>query len=107
MGLFDGLVKNKHNKPITVVTLKTNVYKNSNGEYVIQKKIRRLKTKSSGFDFLEEDFSNTGGEYFDKMITNLYEVKDGTYEVIMCDEYRDYETGFIEDWSYKLIPYKE
>ena len=40
-------------------------------------------------------------------ITNFHEVDEGIYEVIMINESRDWETGYLDDWEYKLIPYKE
>lgn len=32
---------------------------------------------------------------------------DGLYEIVMCNESRDYETGVIDDWELKLVPYVE
>lgn len=89
---------------LTVIRLSTTYFTNSNGEYIMQKKVRRLKRKSKGFDFLEEDASAVGTPL--DMINNLHEVKDGTYEVKMTNVLRDYETGHIEEWEYKLIPYE-
>lgn len=32
---------------------------------------------------------------------------EGMYEIVMCNESRDYESGILDDWELKLIPYKE
>lgn len=32
---------------------------------------------------------------------------EGLYEIIMCNESRDYESGYIDDWGLKLVPYVE
>lgn len=37
----------------------------------------------------------------------LHKYKEGLYEIIICNESRDYETGIVDDWELKLIPYKE
>lgn len=36
-------------------------------------------------------------------ITNLNESKDGVYQIVIINEHRDYETGYIEDWDFKLV----
>jgi hypothetical protein len=28
--------------------------------------------------------------------------EDGVYEVVICNERRDWESGYIEDWDYRL-----
>ena len=43
----------------------------------------------------------------DESIINLYECDDGIYEVIMCNLSHDWETGYLDDWDLKLIPYKK
>ena len=67
--------------------------------------IRFLKRKSEGFNFVEEDASTMGAEYVMDAITNLNTVEDGVYEVVMADIFTDHETGYVEDYTYKLIPY--
>lgn len=40
-------------------------------------------------------------------IVNLDKCDDGVYELTWCNGVRDWETGYYEDWDYKLIPYEE
>lgn len=32
---------------------------------------------------------------------------EGLYEIVLCNPSRDWETGIIDDWELKLVPYKE
>ena len=36
-------------------------------------------------------------------ILNLGEVEDGIYEVVVCNESHDYETGYVDDYDYRLV----
>lgn len=51
-----------------------------------------------------DDGKNCGEEVVFERITNLHECRDGLYELVICNEERDWETGYVEDWDYKLIP---
>ena len=87
----------------TVVRVTTNCY--SDGEsYTFKKTIRRLKRKSEGYNQLEGVV-----ELCDEnvCITNLLDVSDGVYELVTCNHYKDYETGYIEDWDWMLVPHLE
>jgi len=89
----------------TVIRLSKDWWSDNRGTY---KKIsvKYLKRKCVNFNWFEEDVSNGGPEMIDKII-NLDDVKSGIYEVITCNESRDWESGYIDDYDYKLIPYKE
>lgn len=88
----------------TVVRVTTNGY--SNGEcYTFKKTVRRLKRKSFGYSQLESIYGFDTEE--DPLIENLLNVSDGVYQLVMCNIYKDCETGYIEDWDWKLIPYNE
>lgn len=80
----------------------------SNGRGLFQKKsLLFLKRKSTGHNFIEEDASCAGPDMVIPKITNLDECDDGVYQVITINEYRDWETGYVEDWDYKLVPFSE
>ena len=66
----------------------------------------KLKRLSQGYDILDEDSCNIGVEEVFPRITNVDNCEDGIYEVITCDENRDWETNYIEDYNYNLIPFK-
>lgn len=89
-----------------VVRLRTEYWSTDRG--VFKKTcVLYLKSKSSGVNFIEEDASFGGPELVIPKIINLDECADGIYEVICVNEYRDWETGYVEDWDYKLVPYTE
>lgn len=68
-----------------------------------KKEFLYLKRLSVGDNFLQYDEA----EYVCKSIVNWNEVTDGIYEVDVINISRDWETGYVDGWEYKLIPYKE
>ena len=88
------------------VRLTTSCYHDSAG-LTIKKHLRYLKRKSAGFNFLDEDCGMVGANQVFDRITNLDECEDGVYQVITCNEFKDWETGHIEDYDYMLVEYKE
>lgn len=92
--------KEEDNK--VIVRLSTSIWKSNRGGH-IKRDIIFLKRKSSGFNFLEEDFDSVGVSETIERIINLNECTDGIYEVVTCNISREYESGIIDDWDYKLI----
>ena len=88
-----------------VVRLSTSVWNDGRGVYV-KKSLTYLKRKCSGYNVLKEDVSNLDIDSVLMKVINLYESLDGVYEVVVCNETKDWETGYVEDWDYKLVPYK-
>jgi hypothetical protein len=86
-----------------VVRLLTSFWSDQRGIHSRQS-LQWLRKKSSGFNFLQEDCSMIGADELFPRIVNLNESKDGIYQVVIVNEHRDYETGTIEDYDYKLIP---
>ena len=41
------------------------------------------------------------------MIVNFLDVVDGIYELVTINISRDWETGYVDDYDYKLIPYED
>tara|TARA_R110002096_G_scaffold176849_1_gene353272 strand:- start:251 stop:547 length:297 start_codon:yes stop_codon:yes gene_type:complete len=66
-----------------------------------------LKRKSEGYNVLEEDCQNIGAEEVFPRIINLSDSPDGIYELAACNISRDWETGCVDEWDYKLSPYEE
>ncbi len=93
-------------KSKVVVRLSTSAYSDARGLH-FKKSLTFLRRKCKGYNFLEEDCSNIGMEDVICKVTNLLEVKDGIYEVVTHNEYRDFETGYVEDYDYYLIEYSE
>lgn len=90
-----------------VVRLKTSYYNSPRGIHVKTDIITLKRKTTADWNILKEDADATGPEEVICRITNLYECQDGIYEVVTCNEHRDYWSGYIEDYDYKLIPYQE
>lgn len=84
-----------------VVRLTTSCWYGARGDASYKKTLTAMK-KLSDFSIrdLIDDLS------FNEPI-NLYEVEDGLYEMISVNESSDWETGCIDDFDIKLIPYQE
>jgi len=89
-----------------VVHLRTETWSDNDGLYV-KKRLRYLRRKCKGFNILEEDVSNLGVNETTEHLINLFDVPDGVYEVVTCNKERDRETGYIDEYDYKLIPITE
>ena len=86
-----------------IVRLKTSMWNDKTGLHV-KKSLAFLRRKCEGFNILEEDTSAIGAALVLNKIVNLDTCKDGIYQVVTCDESRDWEGGYIDDYNYKLIP---
>lgn len=89
-----------------ICRLRTTMWADNRGAY-IKKSITFLKRRSIGYRVLEEDVNAVGAEEVLSRIVNLNECDDGIYEVMTINESRDWETGYIDDYDYKLIQIKE
>ena len=89
-----------------VVRVTTSYWHDKRGGHV-RNDINFLKKKCTGFNILDEDMYAAGADEILPNIVNLYDVKDGVYELITVNESRDWETGYIDMYDYKLIPYIE
>lgn len=65
-----------------------------------------LKRLSGEDPYLLHDLDAVGEELVIKSINNLDEVEDGIYSIITTDVKTDWETGYVDDYKYKLVPYK-
>jgi hypothetical protein len=89
-----------------VVRVKTSYWNDGRGLHT-RKSLTYLKRKCRAFNFLAEDAEAVGAYQVMPRIINLDEVGDGVYEVITVNVSRDYESGYVEEWDYKLVPYDE
>jgi hypothetical protein len=90
-------------RAIVVGRLITSFYHNSDGIYS-RREFRFLKRQCQSFNFLKEDADAIGADEAWRRIINIDDCKDGIYQVITCNESRDYETGIIDDYDFKLVP---
>lgn len=86
----------------TVVRLRTTMWSDKNGLH-LKKSLTFLRRKSEGFNVLEEDASAAGVEEVLPRILNLGKCEDGIYEVVVCNESHDWETGYVDDYDYRLV----
>lgn len=91
---------------VCVVRLKTTAWSSNRGLHVKQD-ITYLKRKSFGHNILEEEIECTCPDDAFRSIVNLHECADGIYEIIVCNVSTDWETGYVDSYDLKLIPYKE
>ena len=99
--VLEDFIKKNTSPDRTVVRLKTNVYY-TDKKLVFSKELTFLKRKSIGPNWVLDEAGMVGVEGI--CIENLYSMPDGIYQIITCNHDRDYETGYLESWDYKLIP---
>lgn len=88
----------------TVVRVVTTSWHDGKGLHT-KRSLNLLKRKSFGFEILKEECDNIGADDAARNITNLHEVPDGVYELVAVNVSRDVETGYVDDWDLKLIPF--
>jgi len=84
------------------VRVKTTVWADKRGLHT-KKSLTFLRRQCEGFNVLAEDVSAIGAEEVLPRLVNLGEVEDGIYEVVVCNESHDYETGCVDDYDYRLV----
>lgn len=67
--------------------------------------LRFLARSSTGFNLFHDDCCQVGAESALKRIINLEECEDGIYELLSCNTRTDWETGYVDEWDYKLVPF--
>jgi hypothetical protein len=96
------------NKGRVVVKVTTSKYRTKRG-FAKTRFVEFLRRKSDSdlIYSIEEDSSCGGADSVVDRIINLNEVEDGIFLMIWLNERRDWETGNVEEWDYKLVPIKE
>lgn len=80
--------------------------RHSKAAFTVVRSIKVLRRLSNGHDILSEDVSMTGADAVEKKIVNFRDVAPGLYTLITINARRDFETGIIDDYGYKLVPYE-
>jgi len=93
---------NEAKRNICVVRLTTTAWMDKRGVH-LKKSLNFLKRKCKGFNILDEDCSLVGAGEVIPRIINIDSVEDGIYSVVTCNESKDFESGYIDDYDYKLI----
>lgn len=84
------------------VRIKTTIWADKRGMHT-KKSLTFLRRQCEGFNVLAEDAREIGAEKVLPRILNFGEVEDGTYEVVVCNEKYDYETGYVDDYEFRLV----
>lgn len=88
-----------------VVKVQSEAYKRGD-TYFYGKSIRVLQ-KLTSYDLLKDECDNIGIYDGLENIINLQNVEDGRYYLEAVNISRDCETGYIDDWDFKLIPFQD
>jgi len=91
--------------PKTIVRVKSSSWHDNKGVH-FRRDMNILRRKSN-CDYVIEDCSMIGAEEVIPRIINFHKVEDGVYELIFCNESRDWETGYVDDHDYKLVELNE
>lgn len=85
------------------VRVKTTTWGDKRGIHT-KKSLTFLRRQCEGFNVLEEDAGVIGEKEVLSRILNLNEVEDGIYEAVVCNERYEHETGYVDDYDYRLVP---
>lgn len=97
----------KKNQTGNVYKVSTCCYSSNRGIHS-RKDIVFLSRKSkSKHNLLVEEADACDPTWAFSKITNLNDLPDGIYSLETCNEHRDFETGYIDDYDFKLVPYEE
>ena len=88
----------------SVVRVRTSAWSDKTGLH-LKKSVLFLRRKTTGINLLEEDVYAAGAIDIVPKIINLSTCADGLYEVVTCNERRDWESGYVEEYDYRLEPY--
>lgn len=102
--MLNKLLANDTPKNVCVVKLTTTTWADKRGLHT-KKSLMFLRRKCAGFNVLEEDASEVGAVDAVNSILNLDECGDGLYEVVVCNETHDWESGHVDGYDLKLIPF--
>jgi hypothetical protein len=64
-----------------------------------------MRKLCTGYNLLEDETVNIGALDIISRISFVHDVADGLYEVVICNESRDFETGYIDDYDLRLVPF--
>jgi len=90
-----------------IVRVRTSFWYSNNGCNT-KKTITIIVRKSDKeYAYCTSEEMSEAPELFLGRVTNLDAVEDGLYYLNVINEYRDWESGYVEDWDYELVQYTE
>ena len=98
------IIEHDHQAHRVVVRVSTSYWSSSRGIHQ-RRDIVFLRRQCRDHNQVEEEINQSGSDDVWKKMENIDTCKDGLYEICMTNILRDHETGYVEDWSYKLVPF--
>lgn len=65
----------------------------------------KMKSKSKGYDALDDELSNIAVDQLSNLITNLRDVPDGLYVIVVVNISYDWGSGYADSWDLELRSY--
>lgn len=88
-----------------VFRLQTSYWKDQRGIHMRKSLTFMRRRSNTDNPIILEDADMVGADEVWPRLTNLDSLKDGLYVIQTCNERRDWESGLIEDYDYRLVPY--
>ena len=89
-----------------IVRIRTSCWSDARGLHV-KKDITFQHRLSTGMHLIQEDVGAIGADEVVSRIVDLDKYDHGFYEVVACNIKRDWESGCVDEYDYKLIPYSD
>lgn len=89
---------------VCVIKLTTTTWADKRGLH-IKRSLTYLRRKCAGYNAIEEEIGAIGAKDAARTIINLDECGDGIYEAVVCNETLDWESGYVDGYDIKLIPF--
>ena len=87
-----------------VIRLTTSAWADKRGLH-LQRNIRYMRKLCIGYNVLSENVDTVDAMYVIKRIVNLDKCSDGIYEVMTCNQSTDFETGYVDGYDFRLVPF--
>jgi hypothetical protein len=98
---------NNDTKQPCVLRLKTKLKAHKSGGLTIKRKLKSATKYWLGYSMLEDELDNTSPEEVVGRIINFMTCADGLYTMVPCHKEFDRETGYLEDYDLRLVPFTE
>lgn len=97
------LTNSEDQMEIGKIKVRTCHYVDNRGSLTYRRELIPMKPKST-YNLLMDDAQHTDPKMVLDKITNLHEAPDGIYDIKTVNLIRCWETGYVEDYDYKLVP---
>ena len=88
----------------TVVRLRSSAWSDGRGLHT-KRSLTFMRRHSFGLNILAEESDAAGAECALGSLVNLNQCSDGLYEIVVVNQSRDWETGIVDSYDLKLVPF--